>query len=179
MFCMWGFRLGSVLAVNPSKNRTHPLGRGRVPEFLWVFEVVGRVPLVSGRVSFPPGPILESVFLWRVSVDRNLPVAAQTGTQKSKVWLQENVIGRAWLGFSAKPDANSSQTCTRDPPRPRFGDLWMWLQLVWLQLEVVRDPVGVVWGRFGAGLGPQAGAKSTLNDPDRTLDNFKLLSHEL
>ena len=33
----------------------------------------------------------------------------------------------------------------------RIGDLWMWLQLMWLQFEVVRGPVGVVWGRFGAG----------------------------
>ncbi len=26
------------------------------------------------------------------------------------------------------------------------GDLWMWLQLMWLQFEVVRSPVGVAWG---------------------------------
>ncbi len=25
----------------------------------------------------------------------------------------------------------------------------MWLQLMWLQFEVVRGPVGVVWGRLG------------------------------
>ncbi len=41
------------------------LGRGKVPEFLWVFEVFGRFPSVSGRVSYPPGPILGSAFLWR------------------------------------------------------------------------------------------------------------------
>ena len=35
-----------------------------------------------------------------------------------------------------------------------LGDLWMWLQLMWLQFEVVRGPVGVVWDRFGAGLEP-------------------------
>ncbi len=39
-----------------------------------VSEVFGRVSWVSGRVASLPGPILESVFLWRVSVDRNLPV---------------------------------------------------------------------------------------------------------
>ncbi len=31
----------------------------------------------------------------------------------------------------------------------------MWLQLMWLQFEVVRGPVGVVGGQFGAGLGPK------------------------
>ena len=48
-------------------------------------------------------------------------------------------------------------------PGQGFGDLWMWLQLMWLQFEVVRGPVGVVHGWFGAGLGPlgsQAGFKS-------------------
>ena len=35
-----------------------------------------------------------------------------------------------------------------------LGDLWMWLQLMWLQFVVVRGPVAVVCGRFGAGLGP-------------------------
>ncbi len=62
------------------------------------------------------------------------------------------------------------------------GDLWMWLQLMWLQFEVVRGPVAVVWDRFEAGLGPfgpQAGPKSTTNDPDRTSDNLKLQPHEL
>jgi hypothetical protein len=39
-----------------------------------VFVVFGRFPLVFGLVFYPPGPILESVFLWRVSVDRNLLV---------------------------------------------------------------------------------------------------------
>ena len=33
----------------------------------------------------------------------------------------------------------------------RFMDVC--LQLMWLQFEVVRGPVGVVWGRLGAGLG--------------------------
>ncbi len=63
-----------------------------------------------------------------------------------------------------------------------FGALWMWLQLMWLQFEVVRGPVGIVWGRFWAGLGPfgpLTGRKSTLNDPDRTSDNIKLQPHEL
>ncbi len=42
--------------------------------FLWVFEVFGSFPSVPGLISYPPGPLLESVFLWRVFVDRNLPV---------------------------------------------------------------------------------------------------------
>ncbi len=44
-----------------------------------VFEVVGRFPLVFGLVSYPPGPILKSVFLWCVSVDRNLPLTEKDG----------------------------------------------------------------------------------------------------
>ncbi len=41
------------------------------------------------------------------------------------------------------------------------------LQLMRLQFEVVRSPVGVVWGRIGVGLGPfglRAGPESTTND---------------
>ncbi len=60
----------------------NPLGRGRVPEFLWVFGVFGRFPEVSGRLSCPTRPILESVFLWGVSVDSNLPVKCESG------WLE-------------------------------------------------------------------------------------------
>ncbi len=54
----------------------------------------------------------------------------------------------------------------------------MWLQLMWLQFEVVRGPVGVVCDRFEVG-GPQAGPKSTLNDFDRTSGHLKLLPHKL
>ena len=39
--------------------------RGRVPEFLKVFEGFGRFPWAPGRLSYPPGLILGSVFLWR------------------------------------------------------------------------------------------------------------------
>ncbi len=62
------------------------------------------------------------------------------------------------------------------------GDLWTWLQLMWLQFEVVRGPVGVVRGRFGVGLGPrgpQTGPKSIPIHPGRTSSNFKLQPHEL
>jgi hypothetical protein len=58
----------------------------------------------------------------------------------------------------------------------------MWLQLVWLQVEVVRGPVGLAWDPFGAGLGPkgpQTGPKSIPNDPDLTSDNLKLHPEEL
>ena len=37
-----------------------------------------------------------------------------------------------------------------------IGDLWMWLQLMWLQVALVRGPVGVVWGRCGTDFGPQS-----------------------
>ncbi len=33
-------------------------------------------------------------------------------------------------------------------PDPGVGDLWMWLQLMWMHFEVVRSLVGVVWGRL-------------------------------
>jgi hypothetical protein len=65
---------------------------------------------------------------------------------------------------------------------PWVGDLSMRLQLMWLQLEVVRGPVGVVFCRFWAGFGrkgPQTGLKSTPNDPDRTSDNLVLQPHVL
>ncbi len=49
-------------------------------------------------------------------------------------------------------------------------------------LDVVQRPVGVVQGRFVVVLGlfgPQAGFKSTLNDPDRASENLKLQPREL
>ncbi len=55
-----------------------------------------------------------------------------------------------------------------------FDDLWMRLQFMVLQFEVVRDLVGVVRAGLVPFCGPQTGPKSTRNDPDRTLDNFKL-----
>jgi hypothetical protein len=53
---------------------------------------------------------------------------------------------------------------------------------MWLQFEVGPGPVGVVFGRLGASLGPfgaQTGHRSTPNDPDRTSDSFKMQPHEL
>ncbi len=44
----------------------------------------------------------------------------------------------------ASHKARARQRTTWDP-----GGLLIWLQLMWLQFEVVRGPVGVVWGRFG------------------------------
>ncbi len=39
-----------------------------------------------------------------------------------------------------------------------IGDLWIWLQLMWLRFEVVRGPVGVdlgaIWGQFGPNPAP-------------------------
>ena len=48
--------------------------RALVLQVKTVFVAFGCLFWVSGLVSYPPGPILESVFLWRVSVDGNLPV---------------------------------------------------------------------------------------------------------
>ncbi len=56
-----------------------------------------------------------------------------------------------------------------------LGDLWMWLQLMWLQFDVARGPVAIIFGRFGVGLGSQP----TPNDTDWTSDNLKLRPHEL
>jgi hypothetical protein len=47
---------------------------GWVLEFLSAFLVLGHFTLVFVLVSYLFGPILESLFLWPVSVDRNLPV---------------------------------------------------------------------------------------------------------
>ena len=58
----------------------------------------------------------------------------------------------------------------------------MWLQLVWLQFEVIQGPAGKVCDGFWVGLGlkePQTGPKSTAHDSDRTLDNPKLRPHEM
>ncbi len=81
--------------------------------------------------------------------------------------------GFGWCGRSEAPERVS---------RTKVGDLWMWLQLMLLQFEVVRGPAGVVCGRFVAGLepfGPQAGPKSTPNNRDRTSDKLKLQPHEM
>ncbi len=62
-----------------------------------------------------------------------------------------------------------------------FGDLWMWLQLMWVHVDDIRSPAGVVCGRCGPGLGPegsQAGPESNTNDPDRTSDSVKLQPHD-
>jgi hypothetical protein len=45
-----------------------------------------------------------------------------------------------------------------------FGDLWMWLKLMWLQSELVRSPVGPVWGL------PPNRPQTTLTGP-RTTSN--------
>ncbi len=52
-----------------------PLRPGQGPSVSVVFGVFARLSLVFGLVSYPLGAILESVFLFRVSVDRNLLVA--------------------------------------------------------------------------------------------------------
>jgi hypothetical protein len=53
----------------------------------------------------------------------------------------------------------------------RIDKLWMWRQLVRLQFEVVRGPVGVVWGRFGGRLAVVA-ATSTERRKDRWFDRL-------
>ncbi len=50
----WDF---CVLYVMSHAQALHPQER--------VFEVVGRFAWAPGRLSYPPGPILGSVFLWR------------------------------------------------------------------------------------------------------------------
>ncbi len=67
------------------------------------------------------------------------------------------------------------------PLPPSLGDLWTWLQLMWLQFEAVRGPLGVVlgwiWGWFGAL--PQLAPNRPRTTPDRTSDNLKVQPHEL
>ncbi len=93
----------------------------------------GCLPLVFGLVSYPPGHILRSVFLWSVSVDRNLPV------HKSSVWCIHTAVrlGRAsgrGVGFcvvvddwvvecrAARPTAEErSLVSTISEPRPHVN----------------------------------------------------------
>jgi hypothetical protein len=55
----------------------------------------------------------------------------------------------------------------RNPFAYKAGNLWMWLQLMWLQFEVVRGPVGVIWGRSGAGFRPKGPQTRPRIDPTR------------
>ena len=57
-------RRESLQAVHGGLAAPGFFGRGRVPEFLYGYEVCARAPLGPGRVSYPPGPILKSVLLW-------------------------------------------------------------------------------------------------------------------
>ncbi len=71
------------------------------------------------------------------------------------------------MGEAAGPKLRTQQRKTMTTPPEQcviFSDLWMLLQIVWLQFEVARGPVGVVSARFEASLGPfwpEAGPKST------------------
>ncbi len=56
------------------------------------------------------------------------------------------------------------------------GDLWMWLQLMWLHFEAVRGPVGVVWAGFGAGLGPLWAPSRPQIDPKRRRPGLRQLN---
>ncbi len=58
-----------------------------------------------------------------------------------------------------RPVNKESSNYSGCPTDSLIGDLWMWLQLMWLQFEVLRGPVGDVWAwdRFGTGLGPAWG----------------------
>ncbi len=49
-----------------------------VPEFLSVFGFFCRFPWVPGWVSCPPGPILESAFLWRCLCPQKPPGKIRT-----------------------------------------------------------------------------------------------------
>ena len=51
-----------------------------------VFGVRVRFPFVFDFVSYPPGHILESVFLWCVYVDRNLFVVVQGVPPAGTIW---------------------------------------------------------------------------------------------
>ena len=87
---------------------------------------------------------------------------------------------RHTISFREAPTSTNVKKarCTAKFSKSLIGDLWMWLQLMWLLFEVVRGPVG----GFGTGLGltgPQTCHNSDPNDPDRTSDNLKMQPHEL
>ncbi len=89
--------LGRFLALEPGfrqepeicQRKVYGIGRGKVPEFLWVFEVIGRFPRVSGRVSYMPGPILGSAFLWLCFCRQKPPCKWPTGD-----WSTQSQRGR-------------------------------------------------------------------------------------
>jgi hypothetical protein len=64
--------------------------------------------------------------------------------------MYRSVPSSAWSGFRGWLWAGLILNVAR--AKAYLGDLWMWLQLMGLQFEVVRGPVGVVWGRCGASL---------------------------
>ncbi len=62
------------------------LGLGKVPEFLWVFKLVGRFPWVSGRFCYPPGSMLKTAFQWLCFCREKPPCTAATIALIDWIW---------------------------------------------------------------------------------------------
>ena len=154
--------------------------------------------------SRPLPPIIPALFT------QHHPPLSTEGTQVGPVsavankdlWFTPNLFasrscGREGRRLPAPPQACSYTPCASSssagaPAKgsvqsvvvssSHLSDVWMCLQLMRLQFGVVRGPVGVVWVRFGTGLGlcgPQVGPTSAPHDPDRASDKCKLQPHEL
>ncbi len=78
------------------------------------FVFLGRFPLIFGLASYPPGPILESAFLCRVSVDRNLRLVThfkflflgpdqKMVTKRPENWPPGLILGAFCTIFRARP----------------------------------------------------------------------------
>ena len=73
--------------------------RAWVPVFLVVFDVFGRFPWAPGRLSYPPGPTLGPVFLWRC-------FCRQKPSRTRKLVY---MLGRGWEGLGS--DRQSLISC--------------------------------------------------------------------
>ena len=166
---------------------------------LWIlgFRVHSRPNPSSGALkSTLPGPREGSSIL---NVDL---VVVSAAVANKDLWFTPNLFasrscGREGRRLPAPPQACSYTPCASSssagaPAKgsvqsvvvssSQLSDVWMCLQLMRLQFGVVRGPVGVVWVRFGTGLGlcgPQVGPTSAPHDPDRASDKCKLQPHEL
>ncbi len=75
------------------------MGRGGVLEFLWIVVVFGRSLWVSGLLSYHPGPISGSAFLWRWFCGQKPPCKFKSKTNHTIVSLDRgqgfHISGRA------------------------------------------------------------------------------------
>ncbi len=87
---------------------------------------------VKKKVGLSTPPDAEEVEAEMIDSDEDEAPVPAVGISSCRGSPGGAVSGAIWAGDAPKTD--------------KYGDLWMWLQLMWLKFEVVRGPVGVVWG---------------------------------